>query len=178
MQKSPRYEVQTKYGWFSLDEGAYRDYLAGKLWITWPHEKLIIRDLIEDTPRNISKEVLELRDTANVYGVNDTVCMRFGNVAPAIPNLKRLEELGIEELCLSVRASNGLMRAGVNTFGKLTAAMNQEGGLFNIRNLGTKSEREIRMAYVEECYLRMLPYEKVEYWQSYLEQRVDAALER
>ena len=38
MQKSPRYEVQTKYGWFSLDERSYQDYLAGKLWITWPPE--------------------------------------------------------------------------------------------------------------------------------------------
>ena len=29
------YEVKTHWGWFRLDEGAYRDYLQGKLWITW-----------------------------------------------------------------------------------------------------------------------------------------------
>ena len=28
------YEVHTHWGWFRLDEGAYTDYLAGKLWIT------------------------------------------------------------------------------------------------------------------------------------------------
>ena len=31
MGNGPRYKVQTRYGWFSLDEGSYRDYLSGKL---------------------------------------------------------------------------------------------------------------------------------------------------
>lgn len=170
MQKYPRYEVQTKYGWFSLDEASYRDYLAGKLWITWPPENVIKKDAAEEVPRNISREALKLRDAANANGVYETIADYFGNAAAVIPNLPRLANLSIDELSLSVRASNGLMRAGVSTFGKLAAAMNQENGLFAIRNLGIKSEREIRMAYVEECYLRMLPYEKAEYWQSVLEQ--------
>ena len=29
------YEVRTHWGWFRLDRGAYEDYLAGKLWITY-----------------------------------------------------------------------------------------------------------------------------------------------
>ena len=29
------YEVKTYWGYFRLDEGAYEDYLKGKLWITW-----------------------------------------------------------------------------------------------------------------------------------------------
>ena len=169
MQKYPRYEVQTKYGWFSLDEASYRDYLAGKLWITWPPEKLIIKNVEDDAPKNISKAALELRELANSNGVYETLTAHCENTAEVIPNLSRLAKLSIDELCLSVRASNGLMRAGISTFGKLATVLNQENGLFSIRNLGIKSEREIRTAYVEECYLRMLPYEKAEYWQSVLE---------
>ena len=61
------------------------------------------------------------------------------------------------------------MRAGIHTFGKLAAALTQESGLFKIRNLGVKSEKEIRVAFIEECYRQMVPYEKAEYWQRFLE---------
>ena len=54
MQKGPRYEVHTKYGWFSLDEGAYQDYLAGKLWITWPPEKGQEKPKTDHVPKNVS----------------------------------------------------------------------------------------------------------------------------
>ena len=33
MENGAKYEVNTYWGWFRLDEGAYRDYLAGRLWI-------------------------------------------------------------------------------------------------------------------------------------------------
>lgn len=29
------YEVETRWGHFRLDEGAYQDYLNNSLWITW-----------------------------------------------------------------------------------------------------------------------------------------------
>ena len=177
MQKSPRYEVHTKYGWFSLDEGAYQDYLAGKLWITWPPEKDTEPPKAEHAPANVSQLALTLRDVANSKGVFSTAAENFKRSAPAIPNLPRMAQLSIEELSLSVRSSNGLMRAGMNTFGKLAMGLEQEGGLFKIRNLGVKSEKEIRRAYIEECYQRMLPYEKAEYWQSFLDQGTANAAE-
>ena len=99
------------------------------------------------------------------------VALHYGNASPITPNLPRMAELSIEELALSVRSSNGLMRAGMNTFGKLASGIEQDGGLFKIRNLGAKSEKEIRIAFIEECYRRMLPYEKAEYWQSFLNSR-------
>lgn len=34
-RKEEKHPVQTHWGSFLLDEGAYRDYLLGKLWITW-----------------------------------------------------------------------------------------------------------------------------------------------
>lgn len=33
MRNGARYVVTTHWGTFSLDEGSYQDYLAGKLWI-------------------------------------------------------------------------------------------------------------------------------------------------
>ena len=171
MRKGPRYEVHTKYGWFSLDEGAYQDYLAGKLWITWPPEKGEDKPKADHVPQNISKQALILRDAANSNGVFNTVALHYGNTPPLTPDLPRMADLGIEELALSVRSSNGLMRAGMNTFGKLASGIEQDGGLFKVRNLGAKSEKEIRVAYIEECYQRMLPYEKAEYWQSFLDNK-------
>ena len=35
MKNGARYVVTTHWGTFSLDEGAYQDYLAGTLWICW-----------------------------------------------------------------------------------------------------------------------------------------------
>ena len=169
MQKRPRYEVQTKYGWFSLDEGAYQDYLAGKLWITWPPENKQVKPKAEYVPMHVSEEAVRLREAANKLGVYQTVEAEYRGHMPLIPYTSRMAEYTIDELNLSVRSSNGLMRAGLNTYGKLYAALSQEDGLFKVRNLGIKSEREIRMAFIEECYLQMIPYEKAEYWQKFLD---------
>lgn len=171
MKNGARYVVTTHWGTFSLDEGAYQDYLAGKLWISWKPGKSQVKPTADHVPVNVSKQALELRDIANSTGVFSAASHFRSDADPVVPNLQRMAECGIEELNLSVRASNGLMRAGLNTFGKLTSGIEQEGGLFKIRNLGQKSEKEIRIAYIEECYQRMLPYEKAEYWQSFLDQR-------
>lgn len=168
-RNSPRYEVQTKYGWFSLDEGAYQDYLAGKLWITWPPDKSTKKTNTEYVPQNVSQEAITLRDAANAKGVHAAIWNYCESLLPTIPVIQRLAQIGIEELSLSVRSSNGLRRAGINTFGKLAEGLNQEDGLFKIRNLGVKSEKEIRQTFIEECYQRMLPHEKAEYWQSFIE---------
>lgn len=177
MRKGPRYEVHTKYGWFSLDEGSYQDYLAGKLWITWPPEKGQDVPKADHAPSNVSKLAVTLRDVANAKGVFITTQEYFKKAEPVVPNLPRMAQWSIDELTLSVRSSNGLMRAGMNTFGKLATGLMQEGGLFKIRNLGAKSEKEIRVAFIEECYRRMLPYEKSEYWQSFLDSRTAQNIE-
>ena len=40
MKNGAKYVVTTHWGTFSLDEGAYQDYLAGTLWICWTPGKL------------------------------------------------------------------------------------------------------------------------------------------
>lgn len=169
MQKRPRFEVKTKYGWFSLDEGAYADYLAGRLWITWPPEQICPKPPAEGLPPRVTDRALALREHADRTGVLPTAERELCGRLPLIPYAPRLEDFALEELNLSVRAYNGLMRAGIGSFGKLYDILNEEGGIGKIRNLGAKSEREIRTVFIEECYLQMLPYEKAEYWQRLLD---------
>ena len=167
MERGTRYTVRTRYGCFSLDEASYRDYLAGKLWINWPPERSSRPEPAITDPPNVSKEAIQLREEATKHGVLYT--LQGFNTTPPPPCKERMNETGIYELSLSVRASNGLMRAGINTFGKLAQLMRTENGIASVRNLGTKSVKEIRDAFLMECYTRLLPYEKAEFWQAVLE---------
>ena len=169
MGNSPRYKVQTRYGWFSLDEGSYRDYLAGKLqWINWPP----LRDPNEPVrkeplPPDVSAEAITLREKAAKSGMQE-VLQEFA-VFPHAPCKERMFHIPIYEINLSVRASNGLMRAGVQTYGKLDQLIRSENGIAAVRNLGAKSVKEIQEAFLLECYTRLLPYEKAEFWQEILD---------
>ena len=60
-----------------------------------------------------------------------------------IPYKQRMCDKSIDEISISVRSSNGLMRANAGTFGRLWDLMNRENGLRAVRNLGAKSEVEI-----------------------------------
>ena len=70
---------------------------------------------------------------------------------------------------LTVRSSNGLKRANVGTFGRLRALLAMENGILSVRNLGQKSAKEIKRIFFEECYSRLMPYEKAQYWQEVLD---------
>ena len=86
-----------------------------------------------------------------------------------IPYTARLAELNIDELNLTVRSSNGLKRANIHTFSALKEILTTEKGLQNIRNIGQKSIKEIKHLFFEECYIRLLPYERAQYWQELLD---------
>ena len=88
---------------------------------------------------------------------------------PSAPYKDRMHDVSIYELNLSVRASNGLMRAGIQTFGKLSELLDTERGIMSIRNLGAKSVKEIQEAFMVECYDRLLNYEKAAFWQDVLD---------
>ena len=167
MAKGPRYVVQTRYGTFSLDEGSYRDYLAGKSWINWPPQKsagAVARQ--EEMPPDVSDEALRLRESAAKRGA---AAVLEGFAVKPSPCVKRLCDESIYELSLTVRASNGLMRAGVQTFGRLRELLESEQGIMGIRNLGVKSAQEIERAFLVECYARLLPYERAIFWQNVLD---------
>ena len=169
MGNGPRYKVQTRYGWFSLDEGSYRDYLAGKLrWIDWPPLRDPNEPVKQDPlPPDVSSEAIELRNRAAKLGVLE-ILQEF-TAAPPAPCKERMHDLSIYELNLSVRASNGLLRANVQTFGKLEQLIRTEHGIASVRNLGAKSVKEIQQAFLTECYARLIPYERAEFWQEVLD---------
>lgn len=168
MDRGARYTVKTRYGVFSLDEGSYRDYLAGKLWINWPPEREPNQPAKhESLPPNVTKEAIRLRDSASKHGVLP-VLWRF-IMMPNAPYKDRMHEVSIYELNLSVRSSNGLMRAGIQNFGKLNQLIETEKGISAVRNLGAKSVKEIKDMFIMECYARLLPYEKAVFWQEVLE---------
>ncbi len=167
MVRGARYIVQTRYGTFSLDEASYRDYLAGKSWINWPPQRAVgAATRQEEMPPNVSDEAIRLRESAAKRGV--VAVMEGFKVKPS-PCVKRLYDESIYELSLTVRASNGLMRAGVQTFGRLRELLDSEHGILGIRNLGEKSAKEIKAAFMAECYERLLPYERAIFWQKVLD---------
>lgn len=166
MGKGARYIVQTRYGTFSLDEGSYRDYLAGKSWINWPTSKPVEGQRIDTLPPEVSEKAVRLRDSAAKRGAW-AVLQGFERKVSACA--ERLRGESVLELSLSVRASNGLLRAGVQTFGRLQELIDSPYGILGIRNLGEKSAEEIERAFLTECYARLLPYERAMFWQKVLD---------
>lgn len=169
MKNGARYVVTTHWGTFSLDEGSYQDYLAGNLWICWTpgkpqQQKRIVSGYM---PPNVTDRAIELRDQADKNGILATL-HQLGVHDAIVPYNSRLANLSIDEMNLTVRSSNGLKRANIHTFAALKEILVVENGLFSIRNIGQKSTKEIKQLFFEECYNRLSPYEKAQYWQGVL----------
>ena len=170
MKNGARYVVTTHWGTFSLDEGSYQDYLAGKLWICWsPGTKEPTQPAANGyVPPNVTERAISLRDQSDRIGILATL-QKLGVYEAIVPYSTRLAELSIDEMNLTVRSSNGLKRANIHTFSNLKDVLGTENGLSHIRNIGTKSIKEIKQFFFEECYTRLLPYEKAQYWQEVLD---------
>lgn len=166
IQEHSRHEVQTQWGCFCLDDASYQDYLAGKLWISWSPSK---PNPPKTMPRrNVSTQALRLCDEAAAKGAYAVFISAFPELQFS-PYSKQMKEISIQEMTLSVRSSNCLMRAGIDTFGKLESAMNSEAGLMGIRNLGLKSRDEIRQVFFDFCYQILSSDDKAAFWQEALE---------
>ena len=159
------YEVKTYWGYFRLDEGAYEDYLKGKLWITWVPEEHNQTKITAAPPIHVSDEAVELYNKAEKLGAWELLQAAFPWECAALPFNRRMSEVEIYEMNLSVRSSNGLMRAGIKTLGKLAELVALPNGLKSIRNLGAKSEKEILRSFVGLCYETLTYREKLEFWQ-------------
>lgn len=170
MKNGARYVVTTHWGTFSLDEGAYQDYLAGTLWICWTPGKPAQKKADPNChiPSHVTDRALDLSDQAEKNGVLCTLRSLGLHEAPA-PYVSRFANQSIDELNLTVRSSNGLKRAGALTFAQLKDLLSVEGGLLNVRNIGQKSVKEIKQVFFGECYSRLLPHEKAQYWQELID---------
>ena len=167
------YDVHTYWGWFRLDEGAYRDYLDGNLWITWvpgkPNPPAIQDQNTHALPPDVTEEAVLLRDAAAKRDTCFFLRERFPGAEVEIPYRVRMKDVPIDEMSLTVRSSNGLMRAGAKTFGALHELMLRENGLRAVRNLGQKSEQEILHNFFNACYAMLRPGEQAVFWQRVLE---------
>ena len=172
MKNGVRYVVTTRWGTFSLDEGSYRDYLEGRHWICWNtgNTETVMPKGNAYVPPNVSAQAVALRDRADRDGIIETL-KYLGLREAIVPYTDRLADLSIDEMNLTVRARNGLMRANITTLGRLRDLLAKENGILSIRNLGQKSAREIKHAFFEECYARLQPHEKAQYWQEMLDKR-------
>ena len=170
MKNGARYVVTTHWGTFSLDEASYQDYLAGNHWICWTPGKpqQPKRATSSYVPPNVTDRAVALRDQADKIGVLATL-HQLGLHDVVVPYSSRLADLSIDEMNLTVRSSNGLKRANAGTFGRLWDLLAMENGILSVRNLGQKSAKEIKQLFFEECYTRLLPYEKAQYWQEILD---------
>ena len=172
MEENKQYIVKGPRGYYSLDEGAYRDYLAGKLWITWMPGKPKT-----DAPSggpvlpNVSQEVRELYEQAKQRGALAVLKAEFPGRTVAAPYKSRMADIRIEELNLTVRAYNGLRRSHADTLGRLKELADSEGGLGRIRSVGAKSVEDISNAFFEDTYNRLTSYEKAEFWQTVLDNK-------
>ena len=93
----------------------------------------------------------------------------FGkNLNVKVPLSKSLCDKPIDELDLSIRSKNGLMRAGLNTIEKLVDCILGESSLNNIRNLGKKSISEIKTVLLLRGYEELNDREKLQFWLNFL----------
>ena len=172
---SEQHEVVTRWGHFLLDDRAYADYLAGKLWISWGQDREKKAADSAPTkpfiPLNVSQEALRLRDAAAHQELWLFLQQHFPGTDVPLPYRGSMKELSIEEMNLSVRSSNALMRADAKTFGRVMEIMQTEDGFRRIRNLGVKSEREIIRNFFCACYANLSPTEQAVYWQKVLDRQ-------
>ena len=166
-----QYKVQTNWGWMTLDEASYRDYLQGKLWINSApqSERQTVRVVTPALPPNISDEAVRLREMAAKQGVYPLLQCLFPDGEVEVPYRTRMSQTRTEEMALSVRSSNCLMRAGASTLGKLFDLMSGAQGLRSVRNLGAKSEKEINQVFFATCYSLLTPGEQAAFWQRTLD---------
>ena len=98
------------------------------------------------------------------------VLSMFGNgLHFRIPMTQALWDTSIDELNLTVRSRNGLMRAGADSIGKVAELIMNDDGLSKVRNLGRKSIAEIKTAILAEGYNQLDCTARFVFWQDFID---------
>jgi len=111
----------------------------------------------------ISTAAIRLKDEAEKQGAYYVLQLTYPGRTVPIPCYRRMAGITIDEMNLSVRASNALKRCGAMTMGQVAELM--EGGLKTVRNLGAKSEKEVIRSFFTVCYANMTNSERLSFWQ-------------
>ena len=98
------------------------------------------------------------------------VFKQFGNgLRFRIPMSQSFWDSSIDNLNLTVRSRNGLMRARATTIGEASELIMSEGGLEAVRNLGRKSIAEIKTSILMESYNQLGPKARLAFWEHCVE---------
>ena len=104
--------------------------------------------------------VKKLLTSANENGLIPTLYGVFGKcVKVSIPFSRKACEMSIDDIDFSPRANNSLKRAGVFTIGEIIDLIADD-GLLRIRNLGKKTQNEIKTRVLAFGYERLTENEK------------------
>ena len=107
------------------------------------------------------KAVRTLIEGAEQFGIIQILGVTFGKrVSLAVPFSQRSYDMSIDEIDFSARANNSLKRGSVFTVGQIIEIINDEDGLKHIRNLGTKTENEIKTRILAFAYEKLSENEK------------------
>ena len=110
----------------------------------------------------------KLKAAADQIGVIPVLTLFGNNLHTRIVMTRELWDMSIDELDLTVRARNGLMRCGANTVGKVSELIMSEHGLNSVRNLGRKSISEIKTALLAKGYEQLNAAERLEFWTQFI----------
>ena len=116
--------------------------------------------------------VKELVASAEKIGVVKTLYEVFGKkVSMSIPFSNRACETSIDDMDFSVRANNSMKRAGVFKLGDIIDIISSE-DLTKIRNLGKKTENEVKTKIMAFGYEKLTQAEKQRFFYDILERNI------
>ena len=116
-----------------------------------------------------SDYVMTLFESAEKIGLISTLAPFGSDIKISIPLSQKFCDKSIDDMDLSVRASNGLKRSGAMTVRELTDTIMSEKGLDTVRNLGKKSISEIKTKLLYLAYNELNDKEKQAFWNEFIE---------
>ena len=116
-----------------------------------------------------SNYVMTLFESAEKIGLISTLAPFGNDIKISIPLSQKFCDKSIDDMDLSVRASNGLKRRGAMTVRELTDTIMSEKGLDTVRNLGKKSISEIKTKLLYLAYNELNDKEKQAFWNEFIE---------
>ena len=113
--------------------------------------------------------VKELISLVNRNGLIDTLYVIFGKkINVTIPFSQKACETPIDDLEFSVRANNAMKRSGIFTVGEAIELIEND-GLLRIKNLGKKTQNEIKTRILVYAYQKLTESEKKRFFYEVLE---------
>ena len=111
-----------------------------------------------------NEAVYELMSSAKKIGVIATLYGAFGkSIAVSVPFGKAACDTSIDDLDFSVRASNSMKRVGVFTVGDVIDLISSD-ELLRVRNLGKKTQTEIKTRVLDFGYGMLSENDKQCFW--------------